>query len=165
MFKKVGIIGIGLIGGSICIDIKRKGIAERVIGYSRRIETIEKAIKKKIIDEYSEKVEEVIKNVDFLILSTPIGALEEYFKIIKKVNPEVFFTDVSSVKKIVCDKVKKIIGKRAKFVGSHPIAGSEKSGIEFAKEGLFENKVIIITPTKNTERILKERVKDFWERL
>lgn len=165
MFKKVGIIGIGLIGGSICIDIKRKGVAERVIGYSRRIETIEKAIKKKIIDEYSEKVEEVIKNVDFLILSTPIGALEEYFKIIKKVNPEVFFTDVSSVKKIVCDRVKKIIGKRAKFVGSHPIAGSEKSGIEFAKEGLFENKVIIITPTKNTERILKERVKDFWERL
>lgn len=91
MFKKVGIIGIGLIGGSICIDIKRKGVAERVIGYSRRIETIEKAIKKKIIDEYSEKVEEVIKNVDFLILSTPIGALEEYFKIIKKSKSRSFF--------------------------------------------------------------------------
>ncbi len=164
-FKKIGIIGIGLIGGSIGFDVRKKKIAEMVIGYSRKIETMEKAVKNGVIDEYCKNPEDIIKNVDFLILATPISALSEYFKIIKNINPQITFTDVASVKKIVCDKVQKIIGKNANFVGSHPISGSEKSGIDFIKEGLFENKTVIITPTKNKNKIVEKKIEMFWEKL
>ncbi|MCM8804840.1 MAG: prephenate dehydrogenase, partial [Candidatus Omnitrophica bacterium] len=164
-FKKIGIIGIGLIGGSICIDIKKRNIAEKVIGYSRKMETMKKAIERRIIDEFYEKPEDVINYVDFLILSTPISVLEEYIRLINKVKCDIYFTDVASVKEVVCKKVEEIIGKKANFVGSHPITGSEKSGIDFIKEGLFENKVVVITPTKNTKENIKGKIENFWKKL
>jgi len=164
-FKRIGIIGIGLIGGSIGLEIKKRKIAEEVVGYSRKVETMEKAVARGIIDRYYNTPEEVIKNVEFLIIATPIMAVEKYIKIINDTNPKVFFTDVASVKKIICKKVENILGKKTNFIGSHPISGSEKSGIEFAKEGLFENKIVIITPTENTNKKVKEKVKFFWEKL
>ncbi|MCM8767910.1 MAG: prephenate dehydrogenase/arogenate dehydrogenase family protein [Candidatus Omnitrophica bacterium] len=164
-FKKIGVIGIGVIGGSICIDLKKKKVAEKVIGYSRKKETMEKALKNKIIDYYYEKPEELIKDVDFLILATPINVMSLYFRLIKNINPKIFFTDVASVKKIVCDQVNKIIGEDSNFIGSHPISGSEKSGIDNVKEGLFENKTVVITPTEKTNQIVKEKVKKIWKNL
>lgn len=164
-FRKIGIIGIGLIGGSIGIEIKKRKVADHVIGYSRKLETMEKAVKRGIIDRYFTNPEEVISEADFLILTTPIGVLKEYFRIIKKVKPDIFFTDVASVKKNVCDSALKILGSKSNFIGSHPIAGSEKSGIDAARESLFENKVIILTPTKWTKRKAKEITKKFWENL
>jgi prephenate dehydrogenase len=164
-FKKIGIIGIGLIGGSIGLEIKRKKIAEEVIGYSRKMETMERAVEKGIIDRYYDNPDEVIKSADFLIIATPVNIIEKYIKIVSEIKPEIFFTDVASVKKIICEKVENIIGKKTNFIGSHPISGSEKSGIEAAKEGLFENKVVIITPTENTNKKVKEKVKIFWEKL
>ena len=164
-FKRIGIIGIGLIGGSIGLEIKKRKIAEEVVGYSRKFETMEKGIERGIIDRYYNTPEEIIKNVDFLIIATPVNAVEKYIRIINKINPKIFFTDVASVKKIICKKVENILGKKTNFIGSHPISGSEKSGIESAKEGLFENKVVIITPTKNTNKKIKKKVKFFWEKL
>jgi prephenate dehydrogenase len=164
-FEKIGIIGIGLMGGSIGLEIKKRKIAEEVIGYSRKIETMKKAVEKGIIDRFCSMPEEVIKEVNFLIISTPVMTVGKYVNIINRTNPEIFFTDVASVKKIICKEVETLMGKKANFVGSHPITGSEKSGIESVKEGLFENKVVIITPTKNTNPGSKEKVKFFWERL
>ncbi|MFN4227768.1 MAG: prephenate dehydrogenase [Candidatus Ratteibacteria bacterium] len=164
-FKKIGVIGIGLIGGSLCLDIKRKKIAERVIGYSRKIETMEKAVERGIIDLYYKNPEELIEKVDFLILATPISVMNIYFQLIKKVNPKIFFTDVASVKKFVCHEVKKILGENSNFVGSHPISGSEKTGIDNVKEGIFENKTVIITPTEKTNEVAKEKIKRLWENL
>ncbi|MCM8772158.1 MAG: prephenate dehydrogenase/arogenate dehydrogenase family protein [Candidatus Omnitrophica bacterium] len=164
-FKKIGLIGLGLIGGSLGLEVKKKKIAEIIFGFSRSLETMEKAIKRGIVDKYFEKPENLIKEVDFLILATPISALEEYFKIIKKIRPEILFTDVSSVKKSVCLKVNRIIGKNANFIGSHPISGSEKSGVDFAREGLFEDKIVVLTPTENTKEEVTEKVRYFWERL
>jgi len=126
---------------------------------------MEKAVKKGIIDRYYNAPQDVIKNVDFLIIATPVMVVEKYIKAIKEINPEIFFTDVASVKKIICKKVENILGKETNFIGSHPISGSEKSGIESAREGLFENKVVIITPTENTNKKVKEKVKSFWKKL
>ncbi|MCM8818965.1 MAG: prephenate dehydrogenase [Candidatus Omnitrophica bacterium] len=164
-FKKIGIIGIGLIGGSIGLDVKRKKISKKVYGYSRKIETMEKAVKKGIIDQYYKSPEELIKSVDFLIISTPVNVMEDYFKIIRDVKPEIIFTDVASIKKNICDKVRKIIGENANFIGSHPIAGSEKYTVDFASNGLFEGKTVVLTPTENTKMDVREKVKHFWEKL
>ncbi|HOK57190.1 MAG TPA: prephenate dehydrogenase/arogenate dehydrogenase family protein [bacterium] len=164
-FKNIGIIGLGLIGGSLGLDLKKKKIAEKIIGYSRKKETMEKAVQIRAIDMYCKNPEELIEKVDFLILATPIRTIEEYIKLIKKVKPEIFFTDVASVKKIICEKVKKIIGEKTNFVGSHPISGSEKSGIDFIKEGLFENKTAVITITEETNKIAKEKTKKIWKSL
>ncbi len=163
--KTIGIIGLGMIGGSICVDLKRKHIFEKVIGYSRNIQTMKKALKMGIIDQFCENPEEIIRGVDFLILSTPINVIEGYLILINKIRPDIFFTDVASVKEIVCKKVDEIIGKKSNFIGSHPISGSEKKGIDSIKEGLFENKLVVITPTKNTKKNVKEIVKKFWEKL
>ncbi|MCS7180999.1 MAG: prephenate dehydrogenase [bacterium] len=164
-FKKIGIIGLGLIGGSLAFEIKKRKIADKVIGFSSKIKTMEKALREGIIDEFYDCPEKLIENTDFLILSTPISALYNYIKIIKVTNPKIFFTDVASVKKVICENVEKIIGENSNFVGSHPIAGSEKSGIENIKDGLFENKIVIITPTKNTNKNVKKKVKLLWEKL
>jgi len=161
-FKSIGIIGIGLIGGSLGLDLKKKKIVERVLGFSRRKETMEKAVKNGVIDAYCEKPEELIEKVDFLILSTPVSAMDRYITLIKKVNPQIFFTDVASVKKIVYEKVKKIIGENSNYVGSHPISGSEKSGIDYIKEKLFENKTVVITITEKTNMIAKEKTEKIW---
>jgi prephenate dehydrogenase len=162
-FKSIGIIGIGLIGGSLALDLKKKKIAEKILGYSRKKETMEKAVKNEVIDEYCEKPEELIKEVDFLVLATPVNVMDEYFKLIKKINPQILFTDVASVKKIVHEKVKNIIGENSNYVGSHPISGSEKSGIDYIKEKLFENKTVVITLTEKTNMIAKEKIEKMWQ--
>lgn len=165
MFEKIGIIGLGLMGGSVGFEIKKRNIANKTIGYSRTLLTMQKAKEKGIIDEYSENPEEIIKNVDFLILATPIGVLESYLKIIKNLRPDVIFTDVSSVKREICKMVLNIIGNNSNFIGSHPIAGSEKSGIDAVKEGLFENKIVVVTPLKNSKKSVLDIISQFWEKM
>ncbi|MCM8830323.1 MAG: prephenate dehydrogenase [Candidatus Omnitrophica bacterium] len=164
-FKTIGIVGIGLIGGSLALEIKKRGIAEKVVGFSRRHSTLEKAKTLGLIDEYFINFDDGIKNIDFLVIATPISAIKEYFLRINKVYPSILVTDVASVKEKIVKEAVEILGRDSNFVGSHPIAGSDKSGIEAIQKNLFKDKFVVITPCKYTkeENILK--IKDFWESL
>lgn len=164
-FKNVGVVGLGLIGGSIALEIKKRGISEKVTGFSRRIETLEKAKKVGWIDAYFQNFEDGLKDLDFLILATPIDTIKEYFLKINRQKSSVVFTDVASVKEKIVNEAMAILGENSNFVPSHPLAGSEKSGIDAVKENLFEKKYVIITPYKNIKENHIRLVKDFWESL
>ncbi len=162
-FKNIGIAGLGLIGGSLAIEIKKRGIACRVTGFSKRPSTLKKAKNRGIIDEYFLDFEEGIAGLDFLIISTPIGVMNGYFSKIARRNPSLLVTDAASVKEKVVKDAEAILGKDSNFVGSHPMAGSEKSGIDAAVENLFENRFVIITPSRHTKKENVTRVKGFWK--
>lgn len=164
-FDRIGIVGLGLIGGSIGIEVKKRNISRYVYGFSRKISTMKKARSKGIIDRYFLSFEKMISSVDFLIISTPIKVIENYFLKVKKVNSSLLITDVASVKETIVKKAEEILGKNSKFIGSHPIAGSEKSGIDAVEEGLFEDKPVVITPTKNSDKNCIKKVEFFWKSL
>lgn len=161
-FENIGIVGLGLIGGSLALDIKKRGIARRVTGFSRRLSTLKKAKERGIIDEYFTDFEEGVKGLDFLVITTSVDAVKDYFLKVRKYKPELLVTDAASVKVKIVGEACAILGKTANFVGSHPMAGSEKSGIDSVKEGLFENKFVIITPCKYTKKENVVTVEDFW---
>ena len=164
-FGNIGIVGLGLIGGSLSIDIKKRKIADKVIGFSRRLSTLKKAKSRGIIDEFYTDFSRGIKNLDFLIIATPIKVIKDYFILIKKTKPEILTTDVASIKEKVVKDAEKILGKNNNFIGSHPITGSEKSGIEWCQEGLFEGKVVVVTPSRFSNEKALEKVVKFWELL
>ncbi|MDD3726618.1 MAG: prephenate dehydrogenase/arogenate dehydrogenase family protein [Candidatus Ratteibacteria bacterium] len=164
-FQKVGITGIGLIGGSLALDIKKRKIAKTVVGFSRRQSTLEKAKAIGLVDACFSNFEDGIKDIDLLVLATPIGVIKEYFLKIKKHNPGLLVTDVASVKSPVVKDAIRILGKDSNFVGSHPIAGSDRSGIDAVRKNLFEGKFVIITPCRYTKGENISKIQDFWAAL
>ena len=161
-FKNIGIAGIGLIGGSLALEVKKRKIAEKVVGFSRRHSTLEKAKSQGLIDEYFIDFEEGVKNLNLLVIATPVGAVKDYFLKIQKAHPHLLVTDVSSIKEKIVNDALAILGRDSNFVGSHPIAGSDKSGIESVQENLFQGKFAIITPREYTKEENISRIKEFW---
>lgn len=164
-FQNIGIAGLGLIGGSLALEIKKRGIACCVTGFSRRHSTLKKAKSQGIIDRYYMDFDEGLDSLDFLVISTPIRVMNDYFTKIKKHNPLLLVTDVASVKETVVQDAEAILGKNSNFVGSHPLTGSEKSGIGALKENLFEHRFVVITPSQHTKKKNVTRVKNFWKSL
>ena len=161
-FNSIGIVGLGLLGGSIAIDVRKKHLTNCIVGFSRRISTLRKAKRKGFIDKYFRDFEEGIKEVDFLVITTPISVIREYFYLIKENNPKILVTDVASVKEKVVIDAEKILGRESNFIGSHPIAGSEKRGLDVSQEGLFKNKTVVLTPSEFTKKNSLQKVREFW---
>lgn len=162
MFKKVAIIGTGLIGGSIGMAIKKAKLAGQVIGVSRHAISIQIAKKKQAIDIGSTDFSK-IRGVDFVILATPVKTiLSSVDKISRFIDKECLITDVGSTKSQI---VERFSANFKNFVGSHPLAGSEKRGVSYASKGLFKKSICIITPQGSTSLKAKRRISEFWEKL
>jgi prephenate dehydrogenase len=163
-FKRISIIGVGLLGGSIGMDVKKKGIADEVIGIVRRAEQIDECIEAGAIDKGTISNIEGTKDADMIIFATPVSAMPKIAKEIKaNIKPETIVIDVASVKGKLVKQMEDILGTN--YVGTHPMAGSEKKGILAAKVGLFHGSQCIITPTDKTiPKFLKE-VREFWSLL
>lgn len=161
MFKKIAIAGLGLIGGSIAIAVKRKSPATEIIGITRNPSTIGETSFRTYFDvvtNYSELG--VIRDSEILIISTIVSAIPETFRIIKPfVGPNTIITDVGSVKEWIVREI-----NNSSFIGSHPMAGSEKSGIANANPHIFEGAICAITPLNNTKEQV-ETISRFWESL
>jgi prephenate dehydrogenase len=151
---KIGIIGTGLIGGSLALALK-KSPKYKIYCYNRRVETSKKAIKLKAVDKYFESIDELAGNSDVIIIATPLGT---YADISKKLAPHLngkkIISDVGSVKSVPTQQVLKIIPAKYKsfFVPAHPIAGKEKGGLENASANLFKGKKLIICKTANCKK-------------
>jgi arogenate dehydrogenase (NADP+) len=142
---KVGIIGLGLIGGSLGLDLKGQGI--EVVGVSLRENTCNIAIKKGVVNDASIDLG-ILKNTDVVIICTPVEAIASTLKsIIPYLNPDTVVTDVGSVKASV---VKNCSSLWPNFVGGHPMAGTAQQGIEAAQRNLFENAAYVLTPIEST---------------
>lgn len=166
LFRKVTIVGVGLIGASMALAMKKKNLAREIVGVARKDATIEAAIKMGAIQSGTKDIKEGVKDAELIILSAPVHAIIEAFPILNShARRGAIVTDVGSTKGLVVDQAQKNLHASFLFVGSHPLAGSEKSGPQFGNADLFVNSTCIMTPTDKTNRLAKEKVKHLWSQL
>jgi len=162
IFEKVVIVGTGLIGGSIALAIKKKKLAGEVWGVSRRRESLVSAKRIGAID-YGSQDMNIAKDADLVILAVPVNTILDMAERISKiVKPRCIICDVGSSKQQIVSRLDKLFDN---FVGTHPMAGSEKKGVIHASYGLFAGSVCIITPTRKTNQQAFKRIKDLWKAL
>lgn len=162
LFKKVAIVGLGLIGGSIALTIKKRRLADKVIGVSRRKKTVALAKKMRLIDKGAQDIN-IIKEADLVILATPVSTILKLApKISKIIKKGCIVTDVGSTKQEIVSK----LGENfSRYVGSHPLAGSEKRGIINTCPDLFTGSLCILTPVENTDKEAQDKIKRFWNKI
>ncbi len=159
----IAIYGVGLIGGSLAIDLKRAGAVEKIIGVGRSLENLRTAKAQGIIDEICDPLEAAAK-ADTLVLATPVKTIVELITLLlPALNSRKTITDVGSVKGEIAAHAQSVLGDLAhRFVPAHPIAGKEKSGLWAATQGLFENHKVIITPLAQTDKSAIQLVESLW---
>lgn len=168
LFNQVAIIGVGLIGGSIGLAVRKRRIADEVIGVFRRPSTMRKALRRGAVDRGTLDMKEGVKNADLIVIATPVGLVPEMaIRAAKYARKGAVITDAGSTKAWIVGKVEKGLGrgKGTRFVGSHPMAGSEHAGVEYAKEGLLKGSPCIVTKTARTDRIAIKKISGFWKAL
>ncbi len=144
MFNKVGIVGVGLIGGSIALSLKKKNLAKYIIGYDKSEVNLDKALDLGVIDEKSSL--NGISTADFVVVSTPVSTISDYVINVLSLNKKTVVIDVGSVKKSIVDEVLGHFGENVNYIPMHPIAGTENFGPEAAFDNLFEGAYCIVTP-------------------
>ena len=165
MIKKITIIGVGLIGGSLAKAIKNNNLAEVVFGFGRNLSRLELAQKSNIIDQYSIDISEALDGASIVVIATPVGTFESILRELKPYITEgMIITDVGSTKTGIAKSAREILVEMAScFVPAHPIAGKEKSGFESSDAELFLNKKVIITPLEiNTDKTINS-LKKMWK--
>jgi prephenate dehydrogenase len=165
---KIAIFGVGLIGGSLALCFKGKpGLY--VVGHSNNPKSVEKYMKRNVVDYATTSMEEAVQDADFIFLGVPVGNLEEYVCKLNQLplKPGCIITDVGSTKASIAECAAKLeLGTGVHFIGGHPMAGKEKSGVEAATSLLFENAYYVLTPSENTPQEAYDRLVDLlkWTR-
>ncbi len=166
VFRKVTIIGVGFMGGSLGLALKKHGLAHEVVGVSHRQVTLDKALELKAIDAGFTDLQKGVFNADLVVLAAPVQTILQQFSLI---NPHLkrgcLVTDMGSVKADIVERAESVLSAPGMFVGSHPLAGSEKKGVEHANADLFANARCIMTPTARTTPVAKEKIKFLWTKL
>ena len=164
LFDSIAIIGLGLIGGSLARAVKRAGLCKTVTGYGRREAALQQAVTDGVIDDYSLDVREAVAGADLVVLATPLSTTETLMSEMSgALKPGCIITDVGSAKGVVVAAARQALADRlAYFIPAHPIAGTEKSGVEASFAELFENHIVIITPLAETDRAARDTVAAMW---
>jgi prephenate dehydrogenase len=166
MFRKMVIAGVGLIGGSLALAARERGLVEEIIGYGRGEKNLRVALKKGMIDDYFPDAKEIPSETDFLVLGTPVRTtvplMEEF---LPHLRPGCLVSDVGSVKGEIVREMEKLLPEALPFVGAHPIAGGEQWGAEAARANLFIGQRCIMTPTRNTDAAALKKVSALWRKV
>lgn len=164
-FKKAVIIGVGLIGGSLALVLKKSGLADHVTGIGRTLENLISAKDLGIVDDYTQDIAGGIMGADFVFVAVPVLKIADAVRqALPHLKAPCVITDGGSVKKAVIDGIERLkLPDGVSFVPAHPIAGTENSGAAAAFPTLFQDRVCIITPTINTPGYALDAVKAVWE--
>ena len=165
-FGAIAVVGLGLIGGSFARDVRRLGLAKQLIGYDNNASYRKEISSLNLVDYLAAAPDEKLAETELVLLSVPVKAFEEVLAQIRPyLSPSAIVTDAGSVKSPLLKimSTPEYLGMR--FVGGHPIAGSEHNGPRAAKENLFLGKRFILTPSEKTEYDVVERVRGLWESL
>jgi prephenate dehydrogenase len=169
--NKIVIFGVGLIGGSVALALKKAGAAPKIVGVGRNIENLQTAINLGVIDEAEADIAKALGDADLVLIATPVAQTQKILEaIIPHLSQSTVVTDAGSTKSDIAQYVMNA-SKQAKnpehflsqFVGGHPIAGAEKSGVTAAKEDLFIGKNVVLTPNEKTSLDAIKLVSELWQ--
>lgn len=165
MINRLAIIGVGLIGGSLARAVRDAGQAREIIGHGRGIENLQRAVALGVIDRVETTLATAVRDADMVVLATPVGSMGKILReIAPYLAPAAVVTDVGSVKGAVVDTARKSLGKRfSHFVPGHPIAGTEKSGVEASFASLYAGRRVVLTPLPETKDEAVARVRAMWQ--
>ena len=163
MFKKIAIVGLGLMGGSLAAACKKKFPHAKVIGITRNRKALALALKKRWIHEGTYQLNSGVRDADLIILCTPVDTFLLYMKEIDRICKKgALVTDVGSVKAVIQKKVNQLKWRNLSFVSCHPMVGSHKRGIEAVNASLYENGLMILIRDKKNCPCSYKQVKQFW---
>lgn len=163
-FKRVVIVGVGLLGGSIGLALRTRKLAELVIGFGRREEALQQAHELGAIDRYETDLATACRGADVVVACTPVQQIVPHIQsCASEMSADGLITDVGSTKASICATLADTTADM--FCGSHPLAGSDKSGVKHADASLFVDKIAIVTPEASTSEELTQRTEQFWEML
>ena len=163
-WRKITLVGVGLLGGSLGLTIKKKGLADKVDAYVRRAASVAECSRMGAVDHATRDLAQAVEGADVVILCTPIAQMRALVAQMQStLKPGAIVTDVGSVKGTVVQELEPLIAQAGgHFVGSHPMAGAEKMGVGAARADLFENTICIVTPTPRSRSSAVQQVEEFW---
>ena len=163
-FRSVTIVGVGLVGGSLGLALRRRGLARRVVGVGRRQASIDRAVELGAADMGTLDLLAGVAEAELVVLATPVGAMVGLARRAAQAMPRgTLVTDVGSTKARLVGELEEVAGGRFRYVGSHPMAGSEKQGVDQAVEGLFDGASCFVTPTPQTDPFALGVVQELWQ--
>ncbi len=167
MFEQITILGPGLLGASLAMAVKNRGLAGRVVAWSRRPETRAKCLDQPWCDSVEEAAEAAVRGSDLVVVCTPVQTIAP---LVEQIRPglaeHALVTDVGSTKSLICRRCGSLLADGpARFIGSHPMAGSEQTGMEHARADLFERAACLVTPLDDAPDTAIARLLEFWKAL
>jgi prephenate dehydrogenase len=162
--ERMVIAGVGLIGGSLGLAIRERGLAKEVVGYGRGEENLRTAVDRGAIDRYSRSPAEAARGADLIVLCVPVRSTRAVAApLLAAAAPDALVIDAGSVKGDVVREMEDLVRAPAAFVGCHPIAGTELAGAANAVRGLYEGQLCLVTPTPQTDATALTRARAVWE--
>jgi prephenate dehydrogenase len=166
LFKQVTIVGLGLMGGSLGMAIRRHHLAREVVGLSRSSLTVRRARQRGAIDRGTTDAAEAVNDADVVVLATPVHTIiPSAQRLARHMRAGAVLTDVGSTKAQIVRTLERTLPPHVAFVGTHPLAGSEQRGLAAARSELLDGSVCIVTATKRTRRLALARVRRLWSAL
>lgn len=164
-FRKVTLVGVGLLGGSLGLALRRRGLAGEVHGFVRRASSVAECLALGVVDRCSRNLSESVTDADLVVLCSPVGRMPELFREMSRhLSPDCLVTDVGSVKSgLVAEMEPLAEAAGVRYVGSHPMAGAEKSGPAHARADLFDGAVCVVTPTMTSDPDAVRAIRGLWE--
>ena len=164
--KKIVIFGVGLIGGSVALALRKAGNAPLIVGVGRTQTSLNEALNLGVIDNLETNIHTAIESADLVLIATPVAQTADILQSIKPhLNDQIIITDAGSTKRDILACAKEILGDQfCQFVGGHPIAGAEKSGVSAARADLFIGKNVVLTPTPETNVHAVASVAQLWQK-
>lgn len=165
-WNTVAIVGVGLIGGSIGLALRKRNLAKNIIGIGRRQASLRIARQIGAVDHTTIDLNKGVAEAELIIIGVPVGHVVEHVRLAAQHCPErTLITDVGSVKQAIVEPLDAGLARGCRFLGGHPVAGSEKAGPANASAELFEGRLTILTPTKNTRAEDFDALESFWQSL
>jgi prephenate dehydrogenase len=164
VFNRMAVIGVGLIGGSLARILREKGAVKEVVGIGRGEENLKRGVELGVLDRYTTNAKEGVAGADLVFVATPVCSIPKVVaEIAPFLAPGCIVTDGGSVKEFVVEACEQLMPEGTFFVGGHPIAGTEHSGVEASFSTLYQGKRCIVTPTANTDATALDKVVELWK--
>jgi prephenate dehydrogenase len=165
-FDTVTIVGVGLIGGSIGMALRTRRLARQVVGVGRRQASLRTARRVGAVDHTTIDLAKGVADAELIVVCSPVGQVVEHVRQAAEHGPAgTLITDAGSTKQVIVESLDRGLARGCRFLGSHPLAGSEKTGAAHASADLFEGRIAILTPTRNTQATDFDLLEQFWSQL